>query len=70
MFQHQANAPPATRRCASRCGASSCASSTTSAGSAGRRDEEVWNFMAKGMFLNVIAALDLPERYLPDEEPD
>jgi hypothetical protein len=31
----------------------------------GAPDEDVWNFMAKGMLLNVIAALDLPEKYLP-----
>ena len=30
-------------------------------------DEDVWNFMATGMLLNVIAALDLPEKYLPKE---
>jgi AcrR family transcriptional regulator len=33
----------------------------------GAPDEDVWNFMAKGMLLNVIAALDLPEKYLPKE---
>jgi AcrR family transcriptional regulator len=33
----------------------------------GAPDEDVWNFMAKGMLLNVIAALDLPERYFPKE---
>ena len=33
----------------------------------GATDEEVWNFMASGMLLNVIAALDLPEKYLPKE---
>jgi AcrR family transcriptional regulator len=31
----------------------------------GAPQEDVWNFMAKGMLLNVIAALDLPEKYLP-----
>ena len=35
----------------------------------GASSDEVWNFMAKGMFLNVIAALDLPEQFLPTE-PD
>ena len=35
----------------------------------GAPDEDVWNFMAKGMLLNVIAALDLPEKYLP-KDPD
>jgi AcrR family transcriptional regulator len=33
----------------------------------GAPDEDVRNFMAKGMLLNVIAALDLPEKYLPKE---
>src|ERR671911_660095 len=33
----------------------------------GAPEEEVWNFMAKGMLLNVIAALDLPEKYMPKE---
>jgi len=33
----------------------------------GAPDEDVWNFMAKGMLLNVIAALDLPEKYFPKE---
>jgi AcrR family transcriptional regulator len=31
----------------------------------GATEEEVWGFMAHGMFLNVIAALDLPERFYP-----
>ena len=35
----------------------------------GASEEEVWSFMATGMLLNVIAALDLPERYMP-HEPD
>ena len=34
----------------------------------GATEEEVWNFIAHGMMLNVIAALDLPERFLPTEE--
>jgi AcrR family transcriptional regulator len=34
----------------------------------GATDEEVWYFMAKGMMLNVIAALDLPEEYMPAKE--
>ena len=33
----------------------------------GADEEEVWNFMATGMLLNVIAALDLPEKYMPKE---
>jgi AcrR family transcriptional regulator len=31
----------------------------------GASDEDVWRFMATGMFLNVIAALDLPDKYMP-----
>jgi len=31
----------------------------------GATEEDVWHFIAHGMFLNVIAALDLPERFLP-----
>jgi AcrR family transcriptional regulator len=33
----------------------------------GASEEEVWHFMATGMLLNVIAALDLPEKYMPTE---
>jgi AcrR family transcriptional regulator len=33
----------------------------------GAGEEEVWQFMATGMLLNVIAALDLPEKYMPTE---
>jgi AcrR family transcriptional regulator len=33
----------------------------------GASEEEVWDFMATGMLLNVIAALDLPEKYMPTE---
>ena len=31
----------------------------------GAGEERVWNFIAHGMMLNVIAALDLPERFFP-----
>jgi AcrR family transcriptional regulator len=34
----------------------------------GAIDEEVWGFLAKGMMLNVIAALDLPEKYMPEKD--
>jgi AcrR family transcriptional regulator len=34
----------------------------------GAEEERVWDFMAHGMFLNVIAALDLPERFYPAGE--
>jgi AcrR family transcriptional regulator len=33
----------------------------------GASDEQVWDFMATGMMLNVVAALDLPDRYCPQE---
>jgi len=33
----------------------------------GADEDEVWLFMAKGMMLNVIAALDLPQKYMPTE---
>jgi AcrR family transcriptional regulator len=33
----------------------------------GATEEEVWHFMAHGMMLNVIAALDLPEKYMPEK---
>jgi AcrR family transcriptional regulator len=34
----------------------------------GATEEDVWNFVAHGMMLNVIAALDLPEKYMPKDE--
>ena len=34
----------------------------------GATEDEAWDFIAHGMFLNVIAALDLPERFLPTDE--
>jgi AcrR family transcriptional regulator len=33
----------------------------------GAGEEEVWNFMAHGMMLNVVAALDLPDKYMPEK---
>jgi AcrR family transcriptional regulator len=33
----------------------------------GAGEDEVFNFMATGMLLNVIAALELPEKYMPKE---
>ena len=33
----------------------------------GASEEDVWMFMAKGMMLNVVAALDLPERFQPHD---
>jgi AcrR family transcriptional regulator len=34
----------------------------------GASEEEVWHFIAHGMMLNVIAALDLPERFYPQKD--
>jgi hypothetical protein len=31
----------------------------------GAPEDQVWDFMATGMMLNVVAALDLPEQYCP-----
>jgi AcrR family transcriptional regulator len=33
----------------------------------GASHDEVWDFMATGMMLNVVAALDLPDKYCPGE---
>jgi AcrR family transcriptional regulator len=33
----------------------------------GASEEDVWSFMAHGMMLNVIAALNLPEKYMPTD---
>jgi AcrR family transcriptional regulator len=33
----------------------------------GASEEEVWHFIAHGMMLNVIAALGLPEKYMPEK---
>ena len=67
MFQHQANAAagdPALREPVRR----EFMRLVDDVGRlSGASDEELWMFMAKGMFLNVIAALDLPEKYLPKD---
>src|SRR5215207_6556815 len=67
MFQHQANAAagePALREPVRR----EFMRLMDDVGRlSGAPEEEVWNFMAKGMLLNVIAALDLPEKYFPKE---
>jgi AcrR family transcriptional regulator len=34
----------------------------------GATEDDVWHFIAHGMFLNVIAALDLPERFYPEDK--
>jgi AcrR family transcriptional regulator len=67
MFQHQANAAagdPALRESAR----GEFMRLMDDVGRlSGAREDDVRNFMAKGMLLNVIAALDLPEKYLPED---
>jgi len=67
MFQHQANAAagdPALREPVRR----EFMRLVDDVGRlSGASEEDVRMFMAKGMFLNVIAALDLPEAYWPHE---
>ena len=67
MFQHQANAAagdPALREPVRR----EFMRLIDDVGRlSGAPQDDVWNFMAKGMLLNVIAALDLHEKYLPQE---
>ncbi len=67
MFQHQANAAagdPALREPIRR---EFMRLYEDVARLSGATDEGVWNFIAHGMMLNVIAALDLPERYMPEK---
>jgi AcrR family transcriptional regulator len=67
MFQHQANAAagdPALREPVRR----EFMRLFEDVGRLSGADHDaVWSFMATGMMLNVVAALDLPERYCPDE---
>jgi AcrR family transcriptional regulator len=67
MFQHQANAAagdPALREPVRR----EFMRLVDDVGRlSGAPAEDVWMFMAKGMMLNVVAALDLPEGYMPAE---
>jgi len=67
MFQHQANAAagdPALREPVRR----EFMRLVDDVGRlSGAPDEDVWMFMAKGMMLNVVAALDLPERFHPQD---
>ena len=69
MFQHQANAAagdPALREHVR----SEFMRLVDDVGRlSGAPEEDVWMFMAKGMMLNVVAALDLPERFHP-QDPD
>jgi AcrR family transcriptional regulator len=67
MFQHQANAAagdPALREPIRREFMRLFDDVSRLSGAA---EEEVWHFMASGMLLNVIAALDLPEKYMPEK---
>ena len=67
MFQHQANAAagdPALREPVRR---EFMRVFEDVARVSGASDEDVWNFMSRGMLLNVIAALDLPAEYMPGE---
>ena len=70
MFQHQANAAagdPALRESVRR----EFMRLVDDVGRlSGAPKEDVFVFMAKGMLLNVIAALDLPEAYWPAEPED
>ena len=70
MFQHQANAAagaPALRESVRR----EFMRLVDDVGRlSGAPKEDVFVFMAKGMFLNVIAALDLPEAYWPLDPED
>jgi AcrR family transcriptional regulator len=67
MFQHQANAAagdPALRESIRR----EFIRLVDDVGRlSGAPQEDVWVFMAKGMMLNVVAALDLPERFHPQD---
>src|SRR5688572_4161008 len=67
MFQHQANAAagdPALREPVR----SEFMRLVDDVGRlSGAPEEDVWMFMAKGMMLNVVAALDLPERFHPQD---
>jgi AcrR family transcriptional regulator len=68
MFQHQANAAagdPALREPIRR---EFMRLFDDIARMSGATYDEVWGFMAKGMMLNVIAALDLPEEYMPAKD--
>jgi AcrR family transcriptional regulator len=69
MFQHQANAAagdPALREPVRR----EFMRLVDDVGRlSGAPPERVWDFMATGMMLNVVAALDLPPKYMP-KKPD
>ena len=67
MFQHQANAAAGDPRLREPVRREFMRLIDDVGRLSGAPDEDVWNFMAKGMLLNVIAALDLPEKYLPKD---
>src|SRR5215208_724465 len=68
MFQHQANAAAGDPALRERVRREFMRLVEDVQRLSGGTDEDVWMFMAKGMFLNVIAALDLPESYRPQDE--
>ena len=70
MFQHQANAAAGDPELREPIRREFMALFDDVGRLSGATDEEVWDFMATGMLLNVIAALDLPERYMPTEPED
>ena len=65
MFQHQANAAAGDPELREPIRRDFMALFDDVARLSGASEEEVWDFMATGMLLNVIAALDLPEQYMP-----
>ena len=67
MFQHQANAAAGDPELRERVRREFMRLFDDVGRLSGATEEEVWHFMAGGMLLNVIAALDLPEKYMPKE---
>ena len=65
MFQHQANAAAGDPELREPIRREFMALFDDVGRLSGASEEEVWDFMATGMLLNVIAALDLPEKYMP-----
>ena len=65
MFQHQANAAAGDPELREPIRREFMTLFDDVARISGAAEREVWDFMATGMLLNVIAALDLPEMYMP-----
>ena len=70
MFQHQANAAAGDPELREPIRREFMELFDDVARLSGASEEEVWDFMATGMLLNVIAALDLPEKYMPKGPED